>query len=120
MSYGGHFLGFAREFLDVAAAYDRERGITADMNTLYECDEYAVRYQVPLDDCCPEWATTVLLTCNCLCSQRWPKWIDKESGRRSDPAHHYIYNQAANTNLQLIADARVVRVLFEYVERLFC
>ncbi|KAI5886016.1 alcohol oxidase-like protein [Schizophyllum commune H4-8] len=85
VSYGGHFLHFAREFLDVAAAYDKEREITADMNTLFECDKYA----------------------------RWPKWIDKESGRRSDPAHHYIYNQAANTNLRLIAGARVVRVLFK-------
>ncbi|KAL1724492.1 alcohol oxidase-like protein [Schizophyllum commune] len=85
VSHGGHFLSFAREFLDVAAAYDKERKITTDMNTLYECDAYA----------------------------RWPKWIDKESGRRSDPAHHYIYNQAANTNLQLIAGARVVRVLFK-------
>ncbi|KAL1726098.1 alcohol oxidase-like protein [Schizophyllum commune] len=85
VSYGGHFLSFAREFLDVAAEYDKERKITADMNTLYECDAYAC----------------------------WPKWIDKESGRRSDPAHHYIYNQAANTNLQLIAGARVTRVLFK-------
>ena len=43
MSYGGHLLSFAREFLDVAAAYDKERKITADMNTLFECDGYAVR-----------------------------------------------------------------------------
>ena len=59
MSYGGHFLSFAREFLDVAAAYDKEREITADMNMLYKCDAYAVRYRVPLDDCCPERASSV-------------------------------------------------------------
>ena len=61
-----------------------------------------------------------LLTYDYLGSQRWPKWIDKESGRRSDPAHHYIYNQAANTNLQLISGVRVVRVLFKYVWCLCC
>ncbi|KAL1739826.1 alcohol oxidase-like protein [Schizophyllum fasciatum] len=85
VSYGGHFLGVAREFLNVAAVYDKERGLSHDMNALYECDGYA----------------------------RWAKWIDKESGRRSDPAHHYVYSQAPSTNMEIHAGARVVRVLFE-------
>ncbi|KAI5886021.1 alcohol oxidase-like protein [Schizophyllum commune H4-8] len=85
VSYGGQFMQISKDFLDVAAVYDKERKASADINTLYECDGYG----------------------------RWPKWIDKETGKRSDPAHHYIYNKVANTNLQVVAGARVVRVLFE-------
>ncbi|KAJ7031361.1 GMC oxidoreductase-domain-containing protein [Mycena alexandri] len=35
------------------------------------------------------------------------------NGRRSDTAHHYVYNQAHNKNLQILAHCRVKRVLFE-------
>ena len=38
-----------------------------------------------------------------------------ETGRRSDTAHYYIYNQDHNTNLKILARYRVVRVIFEYV-----
>ncbi|KAL1739535.1 alcohol oxidase-like protein, partial [Schizophyllum fasciatum] len=85
VSHGGHLSDVAKQFLDVAAAYDKQRGSTADMNGLYECDAYG----------------------------RWPKWIDKDTGKRSDPAHQYIYNQAGNTNLEILTGARVRRVLFE-------
>ncbi|KAL1696896.1 alcohol oxidase-like protein [Schizophyllum commune] len=85
VSYGGQFMQISKDFLDVAAEYDKERKATTDMNALYECDGYG----------------------------RWAKWIDKETGKRSDPAHHYIYNKVSNTNLQVVAGARVVRVLFE-------
>ncbi|KAI5836378.1 alcohol oxidase-like protein [Schizophyllum commune Tattone D] len=78
VSYGGQFMQISKDFLDVAAEYDKERKATTDMNALYECDGYG----------------------------RWAKWIDKETGKRSDPAHHYIYNK-------VVAGARVVRVLFE-------
>ena len=37
-----------------------------------------------------------------------------ETGRRSDTAHHYIYNQDLK-NLQILVRHRVVRVIFEYV-----
>ena len=43
------------------------------------------------------------------------RYIDSETGRRSDTAHHYIYNQDHNKNLKVLARHRVVRVIFEYV-----
>ena len=42
------------------------------------------------------------------------RYIDIESGRRSDAAHHYIYNQEHNKNLKILVRHRVVRVIFEY------
>ena len=44
-----------------------------------------------------------------------PRYIDIETGRRSDTAHHYIYNQDHNKNLKILVRHRVVRVIFEYV-----
>jgi hypothetical protein len=46
----------------------------------------------------------------CLCLKRF---IDGATGRRSDAAHHYVYNQAHNPNLQVWAGKRVKRVVFE-------
>ena len=43
------------------------------------------------------------------------RYIDLETGRRSDTAHHYIYNQDHNKNLTILVRHRVVRVIFEYV-----
>ena len=43
------------------------------------------------------------------------RYIDSETGRRSDTAHHYIYNQDHNKNLNILVRHRVVRVIFEYV-----
>ena len=43
------------------------------------------------------------------------RYIDIETGRRSDAAHHYIYNQDHNKNLKILVGHRVVRVIFEYV-----
>ena len=42
------------------------------------------------------------------------RYIDIETGRRSDTAHHYIYNQDHNKNLKILVRHRVVRVIFEY------
>lgn len=42
------------------------------------------------------------------------RYIDQETGRRSDTAHHYIYNQIdTNGNLKVFCGQKVVRVLFE-------
>ena len=43
------------------------------------------------------------------------RYIDIETGRRSDTAHHYIYNQDHNKNLKISVRSRVVRVIFVYV-----
>jgi alcohol oxidase len=40
------------------------------------------------------------------------------TGKRSDTAHHYIYNQLdQNKNLSVMCGKKVVRVLFEYVSK---
>jgi len=36
------------------------------------------------------------------------RYIDGKTGRRSDPAHQYVYNQAHNPNLQLWVGKRVI------------
>ena len=42
------------------------------------------------------------------------RYIDPETGRRSDTAHHFIYNQIdTNDNLKVCCGKRVVRILFE-------
>jgi alcohol oxidase len=41
------------------------------------------------------------------------RYIDAETGRRSDTAHCYVYNQARNENLRIVDRTHVNRVLFE-------
>lgn len=44
------------------------------------------------------------------------RYIDTDSGRRSDTPHHYIYNQIdQRKNLHIMVRRKVVRVIFEYV-----
>ncbi|KAJ7261758.1 alcohol oxidase-like protein [Mycena haematopus] len=75
----------AKHFLAVAAARDKERGTTDDTNDFSptSVNVYSVR-----------------------------PYITPDTGRRSDTAHAYIYNQQ-NENLQILAHCRVKRVLFE-------
>ncbi|KAG2755339.1 GMC oxidoreductase [Suillus brevipes Sb2] len=53
--------------------------------------------------------TDDLETCNTYSK----RYIGGATGRRSDAAHHYIYNQAHNPNLQVWDGKRVKRVIFE-------
>ncbi|KAF8655059.1 hypothetical protein AX16_003260 [Volvariella volvacea WC 439] len=85
VSYGGAYTNVGSQFLDTALKYDKERGPIDDINGLYKCNGYG----------------------------RWQKWIDAETGRRSDVPHHFIYNQANNKNLQVLTGKRVKRVIFE-------
>ncbi|TFK36632.1 GMC oxidoreductase-domain-containing protein [Crucibulum laeve] len=73
------------QFLEVAAAYDKDRKTTKDINAFFSCNEYG----------------------------RWARYIDGKSGRRSDAPHHYIYPQEKNTNLKVLDRQRVVRIIFE-------
>ncbi|PCH43085.1 GMC oxidoreductase [Wolfiporia cocos MD-104 SS10] len=73
------------EFLTVAAQYDKGRTFTDDPNNFHECNSYA----------------------------RWPKWIDAETGRRSDVPHYYIYNQVYSSNLIIKTESLVKRVIFD-------
>ncbi|KAJ6507921.1 GMC oxidoreductase-domain-containing protein [Mycena vitilis] len=76
-----------KQYLAVAAARDKERGFTDDANdfSLSSINAYSP----------------------------WSRYISPDTGRRSDAAHHYIYNQAGNKNLEILAHCRVKRVLFE-------
>ncbi|KAF8703963.1 hypothetical protein AX14_014082 [Amanita brunnescens Koide BX004] len=86
ISYCEDQINVADDFLDVAGNYDKERSLTEDMNGFFSCNAYG----------------------------RWPKYIDPETGRRSDTAHRYIYNQIdVNQNLKVFCGKRVVRILFE-------
>ncbi|KAI0790978.1 GMC oxidoreductase-domain-containing protein [Abortiporus biennis] len=84
VSYGGIFTNVGQNFLEMTSKYDPKRKTTVDANGFYSCDEYA----------------------------RWPKWISKDTGTRSDTAHHYLYNQTSK-NLQVLTDVLVKRVIFE-------
>ena len=57
----------------------------------------------------------IKLSSVCLIFIIYTRYIDIETGRRSDAAHHYIYNQDHNKNLKILVRHRVVRVIFEYV-----
>ncbi|KAJ7170886.1 GMC oxidoreductase-domain-containing protein [Mycena crocata] len=85
VSYGSEYSDVGQKFLDVACKYDSARGATTDVNGLFSCNEYG----------------------------RWQKWIDGETGTRSDVPHHFIYNQAHNENLSVLHGCRVKRVIFE-------
>jgi alcohol oxidase len=57
----------------------------------------------------------IKLSSACFIFIIYTRYIDIETGRRSDTAHHYIYNQDHNKNLNIVVRHRVVRVIFEYV-----
>ena len=57
----------------------------------------------------------IKLSSACFVFIIYTRYIDIETGRRSDTDHHYIYNQDHNKNLKILVRHRVVRVIFEYV-----
>ncbi|KAH7926098.1 alcohol oxidase [Leucogyrophana mollusca] len=84
VSWGGIYTNVGKQFLEVASQFDKERGFADDPNGLYSCNTYG----------------------------RWQKWIDGETGRRSDVPHHFIYNKN-HENLEVIDGKRIKRVIFE-------
>lgn len=105
--------------LEVAAAYDKSRKVDDNANDFKTLDVYAV---------CPLFCTHHKLNWwpfvrdgrsgsldpdpDLLLADFWIRYITT-SGRRSDTAHHFIYNQEHNKNLHVITEHRVNRVLFE-------
>ncbi|KAJ6458826.1 GMC oxidoreductase-domain-containing protein [Mycena vitilis] len=85
VSHGGYVTDVGNDFLLAASRFARGRGFSDDLNDFSTCNVYG----------------------------RMPKFIDAETGRRSDTAHCYIYNQTHNTNLHILCNSRVNRVLFE-------
>ncbi|KAG1740654.1 GMC oxidoreductase-domain-containing protein [Suillus lakei] len=84
VSSGGCKLSSTEEFIRVGTTYHK-RQYAEDTNDLETCNTYSP----------------------------WAKYIDGTTGRRSDAAHHYVYNQAHNPNLQIWVGKRVKRVIFE-------
>jgi alcohol oxidase len=109
----------------VSKVYDKERGQTDDFNDFHNINLYAVRRFLPLrlnasfDKIGPfaEMAKVLcLLPSSLVCPMvNRSRYIDGESGRRSDIPHHYIYTQDHNKNLTILDRQRVIRVIFEYV-----
>ncbi|EGO00550.1 hypothetical protein SERLA73DRAFT_104857 [Serpula lacrymans var. lacrymans S7.3] len=83
ISYGGLFTNVSKQCLEAALKYDKGRVGVEDSNDLSTCNAYSFR------------------------------WVDEESGKRSDTAHHYIYNQGHNKNLHILAGKIVKRVVIE-------
>ncbi|KAF7312458.1 GMC-OxRdtase-N domain-containing protein [Mycena indigotica] len=77
----------AKQFMAVAAVRDKERGFTDDANdfTVASINKYSP----------------------------WSRYVSPETGHRSDTAHHYVYNQTHNKNLEILVHCRVKRVIFE-------
>ncbi|KAG2037023.1 GMC oxidoreductase-domain-containing protein [Suillus americanus] len=84
VSSGGCKLGICDEFIQVGTTYHK-RQYADDTNDLETCNTYSP----------------------------WQKYIDGTTGKRSDAAHHYVYNQAHNQNLQIWDGKRVKRIIFE-------
>ncbi|KAF8813030.1 alcohol oxidase [Phlegmacium glaucopus] len=85
VSFAQDPLNISNDFLSTAEKFDKHRGRLDDTNAFFSCNGYG----------------------------RWARYIDLETGKRSDTAHHYIYNQDHNTNLNILVRHRVVRVIFE-------
>ncbi|KAG1799816.1 GMC oxidoreductase-domain-containing protein [Suillus plorans] len=84
VSSGGCKTGIFNEFIQVGTTYHK-RHYADDTDDLETCNTYSP-------------------------SQ---KYIDGTTGRRSDAAHHYVYNQAHNPNLHVWDGKRVKRIIFE-------
>ncbi|KAG1746079.1 GMC oxidoreductase-domain-containing protein [Suillus lakei] len=84
VSSGGRKMGVSDEFIQVGTTYHK-RQYADDTNDLETCNTYSP----------------------------WQKYIDGTTGRRSDAAHHYVYNQAHNPNLHVWDGKRVRRIIFE-------
>ncbi|TCD60832.1 hypothetical protein EIP91_009421 [Steccherinum ochraceum] len=85
VSRGGIYSNVGEAFLDVGANYDSGREYTHDTNDFKTINKYA----------------------------HWSKWINGDSGHRSDAAHNYIYNLEDNRNLVVKSGYIVKRVVFE-------
>ncbi|KAI0666532.1 alcohol oxidase-like protein [Trametes maxima] len=105
-SYGGYRVSVGQEYLDVVAKYDKARTFVEDANSMVD----DVNHYQASDN-------------SALSRQRirhaehrrvWPKWIDEETGRRSDVPHHFLYDKTPhNKNLQIVVGSTVKRVIIE-------
>ncbi|KIK54916.1 hypothetical protein GYMLUDRAFT_48302 [Collybiopsis luxurians FD-317 M1] len=86
VSYGGTYFDIGKQFIELAGQIDKNR----KADELFDSNDFS--------------------STNVYC--RWPKWIDGNTGKRSDVVHNYIYNQH-HPNLRIATGASVKRVLLE-------
>ncbi|KAF9004050.1 hypothetical protein BDQ17DRAFT_1325916 [Cyathus striatus] len=78
-------INLAEQFINVIRKYDLERQYAEDVNDFSASNSYG----------------------------RWARYIDLQSGTRSDTAEGYIYNLRNTNNLKILDRSRVVRIIFE-------
>ncbi|KAI0685099.1 hypothetical protein BC835DRAFT_1291050 [Cytidiella melzeri] len=91
VSYGGIMTNVGQDFLDVAKEFDRTRIITDDPNAVTR--------------------TTNDYGGNLTRSDF--RFIDGKTGKRSDVAHNFVYNNQKDTGLEVLTGTFVKRVIFE-------
>ncbi|KAJ3718250.1 GMC oxidoreductase-domain-containing protein [Lentinula raphanica] len=97
VSHGGCDTNIGKEFLETAAQYDRDRKMSTsvDLNDFKKINVYGLT-----------------LT---------GRYIDSQTGKRSDTAHHFLYNlhnfdldpESSNHKVHVLTKRRVVRVIFQ-------
>ncbi|KAF5350182.1 hypothetical protein D9757_013076 [Collybiopsis confluens] len=107
VSRGGFDSSVGLDFVNTASRYDKDRKAspTADVNDFYNVNIYGPLHKQAKSHFAVGWH---LLTLNL-------RYIDAETGRRSDVAHHFIYNleDSDKKNLHILPNRRVVKVIFE-------
>lgn len=100
VSHGGHETDTTEQLFEAVKSMGYR--VTEDLQDLNESNAFEV---LPL---IPNYETGV----NKL--QKWGKWINPETGRRSDAPHGFIHPQIAKgCNLHLLCDTKVARVIIE-------
>lgn len=85
VSYGCSTYKIADEYIDTAKSY-------AGIDQSIDVNDFG----------------TVNMTC------RWPKWINPQTGRRSDAAHGFVHPvMESQQNLHLLLESKAVRIIFE-------
>ncbi|KAJ3759602.1 GMC oxidoreductase-domain-containing protein [Lentinula raphanica] len=107
VSHGGCDTNIGKEFLETAAQYDRDRKMSTsvDLNDFKKINVYGL--SSPLH-------TNSELTLT-------GRYIDSQTGKRSDTAHHFLYNlhnfdlnpESSNHKVHVLTKRRVVRVIFQ-------
>ncbi|KAJ3752171.1 GMC oxidoreductase-domain-containing protein, partial [Lentinula raphanica] len=98
VSRGGHETNIGREFLETAGQYDKDRisSSSADLQDFETLNVYGV-------------------------SPHDTPYIDSQTGKRSDTAHHFLYNlhnsnldpESSQHNVHVLTNRRIVKVLLK-------
>jgi len=100
VSHGGHESDITEQFLGAAKSMGYK--ITDDLQDLTESNAFEVLPRSPIKKR------------GLIKLQKWGKWINPETGRRSDAPHGFIHPQIAKgCNLHLLCDTKVTRVIIE-------